>query len=348
MTTRLLAFLLLLLGCVPAAAAAPPLTERDRAEIVAQAADLLERRYVDAAAGARLAAALRAQAPAWDGVADPAAFAAAVTAWLRRASGDGHLGLSHSETPIPERTDGGADFAADMDRWYGPGVNHGVERIERLDGNIMLLELTVFPPAAIGGDVLAAAMNVVAQGEALILDLRRNGGGAETANLVTGYLLGEGGRPLSGRYDRPSDTAHANSSPVWVPGRRFGGDKPLFILTSRRTFSAAEAVAYDLQALGRATIVGEVTGGGAHPYEYRRVHPHFALDLPEGRSVNPITGGNWQGTGVRPDVEVPAAEALDRALQLAREAVARGGDDPTGRSAAGPDPRALPSSAPGR
>ena len=109
---------------------------------------------------------------------------------------------------------------------------------------------------------------------------------------------------------------------MWVPGRRFGSSKPLYILTSRRTFSAAEAFAYNLQALGRATIVGEVTGGGAHPFEYRRVHPHFAVDLPEGKSVNPITGTNWEGVGVKPDVPVPPDEALSRALELARAAIA--------------------------
>ena len=306
-----------------AATAAPPLSEADRAQVIANAADLLERRYVDARRGADLARQLRRARRTWDGIDEPERFAAAVTDWLRQASGDGHLGLSYSEAPIAEG--GEAAFSAgEMERWYGAQVNHGVERIERLDGNIMLLDLRVFPPAAMGGEVIAAAMNVVAQGDALILDLRNNGGGAETANLVTGYLLGEGGRPLSGTYDRPSDRSRPNSSPAWVPGRRFGGTKPLFILTSRRTFSAAEAVAYDLQALGRAVIVGERTGGGAHPYEFRRVHPHFALDLPEGRSVNPITGGNWQGVGVQPDVEVPADQALERAIGLAKDAIARG------------------------
>src|SRR3546814_11177292 len=77
----------------------------------------------------------------------------------------------------------------------------------------------------------------------------------------------------------------------------------------------AEAVAYSLQALGRATIVGETTGGGAHPFEYRRVHEHFAVDLPEGKSINPVTGTNWQGTGVKPDVEVPDGQALDTAIR---------------------------------
>ena len=199
----------------------------------------------------------------------------------------------------------------------------------------MLLELRVFPPSAMAGEVVAAAMNVVAQGDALIIDLRRNGGGADTAQLVMGYLL-EGGSPLSGSYDRPSNTRRYVSSPHWVPGRRFGSAKPLYILTSSKTFSAAEAVAYNLQALKRAVIIGERTGGGAHPFEYRRVHAHFALDLPEGKSIHPITGGNWQGVGVKPDVEVAADQALDRALELAREAIAKG------RSAAASGPRSLP------
>jgi C-terminal processing protease CtpA/Prc len=209
-----------------------------------------------------------------------------------------------------------------MERWYGPQINHGVEKIERLPGNVILLDLRVFPPPSMAGDVFAAAMTVAAQGDALIIDLRRNGGGAETANLLTGYLL-EGGKPLSGSYNRPTDTHSYATSPAWVPGRRFGPTKPVYVLTSHKTFSAAEAVAYDLQALKRAVIVGETTGGGANPFEYRRVHPHFAVDLPESRSVNPITGTNWQGTGVKPDVEVPAEQALDKALELAGEALKR-------------------------
>lgn len=302
--------------------AAGTIDDADRREVVQRAATLLETRYVHADQGAQLAESLRAEASAWKSIDDPKAFARAVTDWLRSASGDGHLGLSYSEHPIP-LDNGEADFsAAEMEKWYGAQVNHGIEKIERLDGNIMLLDLRVFPPPSMAGEVMAAAMTVVAQGDALIIDLRRNGGGAETSQLVTGYLLDEGEQPLTGTYNRPRDEHRASTSPVWVPGRKFGGEKPLYILTSKRTFSAAEALAYNLQALGRATIVGEVTGGGAHPFEYRRVHEHFALDLPEGRSINPITGGNWQGVGVQPDVAVPAEAALETALDLARKAIA--------------------------
>ena len=323
---RVLLLILLMIVHAAPAVAAVEITAADRREVVRNAAALLETRYVDAAEGRRLARALRAAEQRWSRITDGAEFAAAVTAWLRETSADGHLGLSFSEQPIPVQ-DGESGFtAAEMERWYGARLNHGVERIERFDGNIMLLDLRVFPPPAMAGDVFAAAMTVVAQADALIIDLRRNGGGAETVNLVAGYVL-EPGQPLSGTYHRPTDSHRANVSPSWVPGRRFGAERPLYILTSRRTFSAAEALAYDLQALRRAVIIGEVTGGGAHPYEFRRVHPHFALDLPEGRSVNPITGGNWQGTGVRPDVEVPAEQALDRALELARARLGAGRAD---------------------
>ena len=320
---------------VAGAAEAAELTEGDRREVIANTASLLEQRYVDPDAGSRLAAKLRRATVTWKNIADPKAFAGSVTAWLRRESGDGHLGLSYSEQPIPEAGGEAAFSAAEMERWYGAHLNHGVDKIERMDGNIMLLDLRVFPPPDMAGDVIAAAMNLVAQGDALIIDLRNNGGGAETAELVMGYVL-EGGSQMSGSYDRPTNTRRYFSSPYWVPGRRFGAEKPLYILTSRKTFSAAEAVAYNLQALKRAVIVGERTGGGAHPFEYRRVHAHFALDLPEGKSINPITGGNWQGVGVKPDVEVPTDRALETALELARAAVAKG------RSAAASDPRSLP------
>jgi CubicO group peptidase (beta-lactamase class C family) len=292
----------------------------DRPKVIAQAAALLEQRYVDPAGGRRLAAKLRGTARQWRGFKTETEFAQAVTKWLRDQSGDGHLGLDYSEQPITENAAGSTFADAEIERYYGRAVNHGVRRFEWLDGRIAYLELTVFPPREMAGDVIAAAMTLAAQGDALILDLRRNGGGMGTASMVAGYLL-RPGSPMSGTYDRPTDRLTEQRSPGNLPGRRFGEAKPVYILTSKRTFSAAEAVAYDLQALGRATIVGEVTGGGANPFEYRVIHPHFALSLPEQRSVNPITGRNWQSVGVKPDVAVHAHQALDTAVALAKKAI---------------------------
>jgi hypothetical protein len=316
----------------PTSAIAAELTAADQRRIARAAADIIERRYVDPADGREIARALRAEK--WTGGLEGETFAKQMTAWLRARSKDGHFALDYSAKPIPE-AGGEATFSqAEMERFYGAQLNHGVERVERLGGNIMLLDLRVFPPPAMAGDVIAAAMTLVAQGDALIIDLRRNGGGMDSANLLMNYLLPPG-TEISGSFDRPTGKRTYATTAAWVPGRLFGTDKPVYVLTSKRTFSAAEAVAYDLQAAKRATIVGEVTGGGANPFEFRRIDDHFALSLPEARSINPVTGTNWQGVGVKPDVAVPADKALEVALGLAQAAI-------KDRSKAGSDPRSLP------
>ena len=287
-----------------------------------EAIEMIETRYVGTQHIDTLTAELERLAAKVERAEDGEAFAKRVTERLRAVSGDGHLGLSYSGKPIPDPVEEGEQLTLndDFEEWFGARVNNGVQKIERLEDNIMLLDLRVFPPPSMGAETIAAAMTTVAQGDALIIDLRKNGGGAETVLLVMGYLVEPGSQFMS-TYNRPRDEWTHESVPAWVPGKRFGSEKPLYILTSRRTFSAAEALAYSLQAMDRATIIGEVTGGGAHPFEYRKVSTHFALDLPEAMSRHPLTGTNWQDVGVKPDVEVPREEALDVALRLAREAV---------------------------
>jgi hypothetical protein len=303
-----------------------PLTAADRRAVLLRTADLIEARYVLEDTARALAEQLRRDATAdrWSDKPDPEAFAAAITGHLRAATGDGHLGLSYRAAPLAEEVEAAERTysAEEMDRWYGPHLNYGFEQVRRFDGNIGYLDLRVFAPTSTAGDVAAAVMTTLAQSAALIIDLRENGGGhGDMAHLLAAYLLDQS-KPMSGSYDRPSKTREWALTPAWVPGRRYGIGRPVYVLISKRTFSAAEGFAYDLQALGRVTVVGERSGGGAHPFKYRRVHPHFVLSLAEGRSINPITGGNWQGSGVVPDVDVPADRALETALTLARKAIA--------------------------
>lgn len=295
----------------------------ERRGVVTRVAELLETRYVDAAKGKALARQIRRDATTrrWLEVSTDEEFAAAVTARLRELSKDGHLALDYSAKALPPDANSAEEaFGADeFEKWYGAGVNHGFEEVRRLEGNIGYLNLTVFAPPSMGADLAVAAMNLLAQSDALIIDLRRNGGGdGAMGNLLAGYLF-EGPKEMSGQYDRPTDSLTRSYSAGWVPGRRFGADKPVYLLISRRTFSAAEAFSYDLQALGRVVVIGEPSGGGAHPFEYRRAGTHFVLSLPEARSVNPFTGKDWEGTGVKPDVAVPEQEALEKALELARQ-----------------------------
>jgi C-terminal processing protease CtpA/Prc len=113
----------------------------------------------------------------------------------------------------------------------------------------------------------------------------------------------------------------------FTPGRRFGPDKPVFVLTSGTTFSGAEELGYDLQQLGRATVIGERTRGGAHPVERFRLRPHLQATIPVARAHSPASGGNWEGTGVLPDVDVPAGDALATAYQRALAHVLSLGDE---------------------
>lgn len=314
---RNLGFILALL-LFSANAWSTPLAPSDREAVLRETARLIEARYVDPVKAKMLARELRRSGQRWRDIKDAEGFAKSVTEWLRTNASDGHFALDYSVAEIAENGSTSSFNDAEMMKWYGPQINHGIEKIERLPDNIMLLDIRVFPPLPMAAEMFTAMMTIAAQGDVLIIDLRRNGGGSDTSNLMSGYLLPPGSK-MSGIYDRPSDTYTPQLSPTWVPGRVFGSEKPVYILTSKRTFSAAEAFAYDLQALKRATIVGEVTGGGANPFEYRRVHPHFALSLPEARSINPITGTNWQDVGVKPDVIVPTDQALEVVLQLARE-----------------------------
>ncbi|MFJ9692835.1 S41 family peptidase [Kitasatospora sp. NPDC101183] len=244
-------------------------------------------------------------------------LAQAVTADLRSVNGDLHLALKHHAEQVP-REQGAAVLAA-MRRDFDANLS-GVPRVQLLDHGVAVLEIgpKVFP-LDWAAQPLAAALSLVAPARALILDLRGNtGGDPDTVAFICGYLL-DRRTHLNTMLWRQGEVAEQSWTPPFVPGDRFGGSKPLYVLTSGNTFSAAEELAYDLQQLGRAEIVGETTRGGAHPREGWTVHPHLELSVPVGRAVNPVSGTNWEGTGVRPDVPCDAGSALDRALLLASE-----------------------------
>jgi C-terminal processing protease CtpA/Prc len=199
----------------------------------------------------------------------------------------------------------------------------GVARVEWLDGNIGLLQLrpVLFPPSIAGGE-LTAAMQLVARADALILDLRQTVGGEPGAvALLCSYLFDDEPVHLIDMYERDGDRTTQSWTLPYVPGARFGGTKPVYVLTSGTTFSGGEELAYDLQQHGRAVLVGERTRGGAHPRIGRRVHPHLEATIPTGRAIGPVSGANWEGVGVQPDIEVPAGQALERAHELARTAI---------------------------
>ncbi|GAA4921937.1 peptidase S41-like protein [Stackebrandtia albiflava] len=293
-------------------------------QLTAEAAGLIRKHYVFPDIGEQVARVL--ETADYGQATGPEDLGSRVTADLQSINGDKHLRLKFHAEELPDLPSEELmwnqlqrEAARDLD---------GIARLERLDGGIALLELgpLLFPPPLTGAAV-CAAMNLVAGARALILDLRNTLGGSPTAvALICSYLFGDEPVHINDCYDRSTDRISQFWTQPFVPGPKFGGDKPLWVLTSGRTFSGGEELAYDLQQLGRAVIAGERTGGGAHPRIGIRVHPHLELTVPTGRSINPVSGTNWEGTGVVPDVEVAAADAEELAKTRLREELSQGAE----------------------
>ncbi|MFN0151824.1 MAG: S41 family peptidase [bacterium] len=249
----------------------------------------------------------------YDRIGSAAEFADSLSAHLRAVTSDLHVCVFYRNEPFPIEEASGEMPEAERRRHEERAryTNYGFERVERLPGNVGYLDLREFSSDTDGLTTAAAAMNFLANTDALIVDLRRNGGGSPSmiAMLLT-YLTPEGTREhINDFYRRAEDVTEQFWTLPHVPGARLAG-KPLYVLTSGYTFSAAEEFSYDVQNMRLGTIVGEVTGGGAHPVDFVRLHDHFAASIPFGRAINPVTGTNWEGVGVKPEVEVAAAEAL--------------------------------------
>jgi C-terminal processing protease CtpA/Prc len=192
----------------------------------------------------------------------------------------------------------------------GP-VKPAIRRVEILDGNIGYLDVRRIVIAADGGRAIAASMELVSGTDALILDLRRNGGGApDGVALWTSYFLTAEPVHLSDIHDRVTGRTRQYWSLPWLPGERYL-DRPVCVLTSGRTFSAAEDLSLNLKVRRGARLVGETTRGGAHPAAVFPLATTLEIAVPYARSINPVTGGNWEGAGLDPDLAVPAAEALE-------------------------------------
>jgi retinol-binding protein 3 len=249
-------------------------------------------------------------------------FAETLTNDLQSVSHDKHLRVFYSFDPLPEMH-AGEPPAAERERMRQEmaQTNFGFERVEILDGNVGYLDLRGFVPLELAKEKAVAAMRLLSDTDALIIDLRRNGGGApDMVAFVCSYFFGNQRVHLNDLYWRERNKTDEWWTTPDVPGPKYL-DKPVYLLTSRRTFSAAEEFTYDLQNQKRVTIVGEPTGGGAHPGGPERLSEHFAVWIPRGRAINPVTKTDWEGTGVIPDVRTDQASALKTAHIAAVEEI---------------------------
>lgn len=296
-----------------------------RQRVIDSIAALLKEYYIYPEGAQKMTDAVQAHLKAGDynKIVDGDALASQLTTDLQAVSHDKHLHVNFSPVKIPPDHEGHdeptPDQVADM-RKQLMRDNCGFRKAEYLEGNIGYLKFDFFGDADVCGPALVAAMNFLANADAIIYDLRENGGGdPKMVALVCSYLFDKPTH-LNDLYYRKEDETTQYWTLPYVPGPRLV-KQPAYVLTSSRTFSGGEEFTNDLKTQKRATIVGETTGGGAHPVAGHRVDDHFMIGVPAGRPINPITKTDWEGTGVTPDVAVRADDALETAKKLAAEKI---------------------------
>jgi hypothetical protein len=309
-----------------------PLKASDRAAVLQALAAKMNANYIEPAVAERVGSAI-ARKNAEGGYASAAsaqAFSTVLAKDLREFSGDLHFGtrIDDSFRESGSAADG-VPSSAVVNQVRDEAMRRGyeIEKIERLPGNVGYIELRGFGVSEFVGPAYTAAISLMAGTDALILDLRRNGGGspASVAYLMSHFFPSGDVRHLIDIYDRPDDTTRQFWTVATVAQRY---DKPVYVLTSARTFSGGEDCAYSFQTQKRGTLVGETTGGGANPVSLFSVGHSIVVAIPTARTTNFVTKTNWEHVGVKPDIAVPAAQALQTAhATILRNLVSSAKDD---------------------
>ena len=298
-----------------------PIDGAGRHTIIESLAKEMEDNYIFADVAKKMSADVRAREKnkEYDAITSSAEFAKKLTTDLQAISHDKHLRVRFSFAVVPKRDENRRPTAEEIAERnsFLKRQNYGFAKVERMDGNIGVIDLRNFTDEIAGADTVAAAMAFVANTDAIIFDLRQNGGGnPDMIALISSYLFGDKPVHLNDIYFREGDHTDEFWTKPEKANRKFA-DKDLYVLTSNYTFSGGEEFANNLKVLKRATIIGETTGGGANPGGVSRLNDHFGAFIPVGRAINPITKTNWEGIGVEPDIKISKDLALKTAYVMA-------------------------------
>ena len=267
----------------------------------------------------------------------PGGFAARITEDLRRASGDRHMYLNFDPAQYSLESGDTVDLereAALINYWRrrAERSNHGLSEMRILRGNVRYLRITGFEWI---DDETGAAYDSAARflrdGDAIVIDLRGNGGGSHGA---VRYLISHFLQPnrLEMTFLQAGEPPEQSHTLEYLPAGRLR-EKPLYVLIDSRTGSAAEAFAYDVQQFHVGRLVGEKTAGAANNNSFVPIAPGFMLSVSFGRPVHPVSQSNWEAVGVAPDVRAPGSQVLDMAHALAlADLLATTDADPSDRS----------------
>ena len=297
----------------------PVVDKKYKEEVVDVLSKLLVEHYVYEDVAQKTAKHLKKQSEAgqFTSFKDLESFAEALTKEVQSVNKDKHMRIRPMRPrKAPENTPARL-IENQLDRiQYRREVVAGFREARKIDGNIGYLDLRGFAGLDWGGPMADHYMHLLGTSDAMIVDLRKNGGGSPAmVQYLCSYFFDERTH-LNSLYWRKGDRTEEFWTLDEVGGEKMG-DVPLFVLTSSRTFSGAEEFAYNMQTRKRATLVGETTGGGANPGGGFRINNQLTIFIPTGAAVNPVTGTNWEGVGVVPEVKTSAEEALDKAIELA-------------------------------
>jgi DNA-binding MarR family transcriptional regulator len=311
-----------------------------KAALISAVSDTVTNSYIYEKTGRMLADTLRGElsAGAYDGISNPDSLALRITGTLRRISNDKHLGVRYGSAPgggapmirrvAPSggtaqpspATPSGPGSASPAPRMVraSEGAEYGFAKAEVLPGNIGYLDLRGFSEAPEAIAVADSVMAIFANVTELIIDLGANsGGGPSIVRYLSAYLF-EKPTHLVSTFARGMDAPMERWTSERVTGKRLP-NVPVYILTSRRTFSAAESFTFGLRVNHRVTIVGERTGGGGHFGNFVQLAAGFYMFVPRGRTYDPKTNEGWEAEGIKPDVEVSYDQALKTAIGLILE-----------------------------
>lgn len=298
-----------------AADRAQPVDAGNLEETVRSAARILEEKYVIPDVGKAMADRILGNLE--DGDYDRAGKAGRLADMLTEdvvdVSGDSHVWIE-AANPL----DPGSAYPENRPVEELRRENYHFRRAELLPGNVGYVKFDMIHDDPEAQDIAATALAFVAWSDALILDLRDNIGGEwGSGRLILSYLLPPN-TPLSRLFDRDGRMVGADSTVADLGGKRFPADMPVYVLTSGKTGSAAEAFAFAIQQSGRGTVVGETTVGGGYRCDEFRINPLFIMSVSTSRAVSAFDNKSFQGVGVVPDIEVPGGDALEKALEAVR------------------------------
>lgn len=312
----------------------PVLDAKMKTEVVKRIGQLMKTHYIFKETAEKMAEKLTEQLDEgkYSEIDDVHEFSRVLTEDLRSVSKDRHIRVTFSPQTIRRIRASQSKSEEEREKERKANLerqrrgNFGFRKLELLEGNVGYLDLRGFSGLSEAGETIVAAMNFLANADAVIIDLRNNGGGSPyTIQIISSYFLEEYTH-LNSFERRGEDSLQQFWTLRYVPGKKMY-DTDLYILTSPRTFSAAEEFTYNMKNLKRATIVGETTGGGAHPGGSRIVNDYFLVWVPTGRAINPISKTNWEGTGIEPHISVPRDRALEKAHSTALEKLMEKTDD---------------------